>query len=163
MLQSGNHHLLPVRKRGKRSLARLALEALRIQPHQGRRSMDIATVAAGPGGRWWDLRSARAHAVLHASTFLCCSASPRLSPASVVGDTAIADRKLAHWAQNRMLMTPSAAATVGAGEGNGATFNRVLSGMVTFRDDGHIAAEFLGWHGAALYFAEGITGWSIAQ
>jgi len=62
-----------------------------------------------------------------------------------------------------MLMTPSAAATVSAGEGDGATFNRVLSGMITFRDDGHIAAEFFGWHEAALYFAEGITGWSIAQ
>jgi hypothetical protein len=77
-------------------------------------------------------------------------ARSRLSPAGVVSDTAIANGNTAHWANDRVGVTPSTATALSASESNSATVNGVLAGQIHFRHNGEIAAKF-GWHAAALY------------
>lgn len=78
-------------------------------------------------------------------------ARPGLSPASVVGDTAVADRNTAYWTHNRVCVTPRIATALSASKRDSTTFNRVLAGGVHFRHNGEIAEELLGWHGGKLY------------
>jgi len=71
--------------------------------------------------------------------------------AAVFPDTSITYRITTNGAEDRMFGAPGDPATISAGQGYGAAFNRVLAGGIAFGDDGHFAAKLLGWHGVELY------------
>lgn len=66
-------------------------------------------------------------------------------------DTSITHRLTANGAEDRVFVAPGGSAAISAGERNGAAFDCVLAGVVTFVADRHITAKLFGWHEAGLY------------